>query len=400
MNNHRRHVVLLFVTLFQVMVGFGIVIPLMPSFVDSLGGGSREMGLLVTVWALGQFLFSPYWGKLSDQVGRRPIMIVGLLGYCVAFAGMAMADRIWLLMLARFLGGVLSAATIPVAQAYIADITSDIGERGQRIAWMGGAMNLGFICGPAIGGLLSPLGVQNTFVLVGCLALVNAIVTWFMLPEPPARPKPTTAARQGRLELFRIALTGPLAVFSILAFVGTYGGSAMFSMLGYSMMDKFNAGPDLIGWVFTVEGGMAALVQAFGVGWALRRFSEEGVLSFGLAMGALGLLGLAWSPSIASVFGAALLISVGISLLRPTIAAVASKRTTLEQGVTMGIQTSFDALGRSIGPSAAGLLYGVAAWLPFAGAAALYVGALIWLQRFSRVDPTDRPSQEQVAVSD
>lgn len=378
MDRQRRHLILLFVTLFQILVGFGVIIPILPGFVQSLGGTSMTMGLLVTVWAGAQFVFSPIWGKLSDQVGRRPVLMVGLAGYCVAFLGMALADRLWILVLARLLGGALSAATIPVAQAYIADITPVPAERGQRMAWMGGAMNLGFIFGPAIGGLLAPLGVQTTFYIVAGMAAANLVATFMMLPEPEVQTARTQRDQPSRIETFRIALTGPMAAFSILALICTYGGSTMFSMMGFFMMGRFDAGPELIAAVFFTEGVWATGVQAFGVGWALRRFGEEQTIRYSLVMGVVGFLLLAWSPNLAALFVASWIISVAISFMRPTVAAMASKRTTLEQGVTMGVQTSFDSLGRAIGPSVAGLLYAGAPWIPFAGAALLYAASFVW----------------------
>jgi MFS transporter, DHA1 family, multidrug resistance protein len=379
LNGHRYHLALLFVALFQVLVGFGVVLPILPGFVRSLGGGPIEMGLLVTVWAAAQFLFSPYWGSLSDRIGRKPVFLAGLAGYCVAFLGMALASTYWHLLLARVLGGLLSAATIPVAQAWIADITPDPAERGRRLGLMGGAMNLGFITGPALGGLLAPLGVQTTFLVVAGLAALNAAAAWALLPEPPVRLAPRPAIT--RAEMIRAALSRPLSTFSAVAFISTYGGSTLFSMLGYFMMNRFDAGPGLIGAVFTTEGLWATGIQAFGVGLAIRRFGAARTVRFALLLGVAGFLLLAWSPNLFAVFAAAVLVSSALSFLRPTITAMAADRTTLEQGVTMGVLTSFDSLGRAVGPIVAGGLYAASPWVPFAGAAVLYLGSFLWLGR-------------------
>lgn len=367
----RKQQYILYFTLLQVMVGFGVVIPVLPSFARQLGANSLQMGLLVTVWAGAQFLFAPFWGSLSDRLGRRPVLLLGLTGYALTFGLIAVAQNIWLVMLSRFLGGVLSAATIPTAQAYLADTSTD-GERAGRMAAMGAAMNIGFISGPTIGGWLTPLGERGIFAVAGAFALLNVVLALILLPEPANRKVGASKKGFSGLKAVSIALSGPDSLLYLLAFAGTFGGSTMFSMLGFFLQDRLQAGPAQLGYAFTVEGAGAVLFQGLLVGWASRRFGEERAVGWALLAGMVGFGFLIAAQSFAVVLVGLVFISLALSFVRPLVTAMVSRRTRLEQGVTMGIQTAFDALGRSVGPLMAGLVYFWRDWAPFAMAIAMY----------------------------
>lgn len=377
MSQHRRSLWLLFFTLFQTLIGFGIIMPVMPLFARRLGAGSVEMGLLVTVWAGAQFLTSAWWGALSDRIGRRPVLLLGLAGYIVAFAAMGLAPTMPVLLVARLAGGLLSAAAIPAAQAYAADITPPE-RRGRVMAAMGAAMNLGFICGPALGALIAPFGERVTFFFAAGLAAVNLIATYWLLPEPAER-KTAGARRPGSgLAMVGQALRGPNAILYILAFAATFGGSQMFSMLGFYLMDRFGYGAAEAGIAFTVEGLAAAILQIVVVAPALRWLGEIGTVRTSLVAGALGFGCLVLAPGLAGVLVGLVLIAAAIDCLRPTVAGMLSKRTTLQQGITMGIQTSFDALGRTVGPLWAGLLYRLEPRVPYTALVVIYALVFLW----------------------
>lgn len=379
MRSARREQFVLFGTLFQVLLGFGIVIPILPYFARELGANSVQMGLLVTVWAGAQFLFSPLWGSLSDRVGRRPVLLVGLAGYAFTFGVIAFATNIWVIMVARFLGGVLSAATIPTAQAYVAD-TSTGEERAGRMAAMGAAMNLGFICGPAAGGVLAWFGLdyQGAFLVAMGLALLNWVVAFFTLPEPEHRR--VGAAKKGfsGLKAVRIAMAGPESLLFLLAFAGTFGGSTMFSMLGYYLMDRLGGGADMTSLAFTVEGAASVIFQGLLVGWSSRRFGEARSIGWALLAGIIGMFGLVVARSLPVVLVSLCFIGLAVSFVRPLVTSMVSRKTRMEQGVTMGIQTSFDALGRTVAPLWAGAAYLWRDWAPFASAIGVYLIFYIW----------------------
>lgn len=187
----------MFACLFILLAGFGLIIPTLPFYARSMGATSVHMGLLITVWAGAQFAFAPFWGSLSDRIGRKPVLLLGLAGFTASFFLMALAQSVVGLLLARFLGGVLSAAALPTAQAYIADVTPPE-ERGQGMALIGATFGLGFIVGPAIGGLLAPFGVTVPFYVAAAAGLLTIPLTWKILPEShPAEIRSAAAGASG-----------------------------------------------------------------------------------------------------------------------------------------------------------------------------------------------------------
>ncbi len=389
MASGRKQRYILYLTLLQVVLGFGIIIPILPHFALELGASSWQMGLVLSVWALAQFLFSPMWGAFSDRVGRRPILLVGLAGYAVNFGLIAIAPNIWVVMLSRFIGGILASATVPTAQAYIAD-TSSLRERSASMAGMGVAMNLGFIGGPALGGMLTGfgLGYRQLFLAAGCVALLNWVLAFFALPEPEKRQAATRRKGFSGLKAVRIALGGPEALLFLLAFGGTFGGSTLFAMLGYFLEQRLDLGPEFLGVAFTLEGGAAVLFQWLLVGQLTRRFGEERPLGWALLGGSLGYLILCLAGAPYQVLIAVVFVALGIAFIRPLIASLISKRTRMEQGVSMGIMTSFDALGRTVGPTVAGVAYLWRDWAPFGLAIAMYLLFYVLLSiSLSRTEP-------------
>lgn len=368
----RKQQYILYFSLFQVMIGFGLVIPILPHFAKELGANAFQMGLLISVWATAQFLFSPFWGSLSDRVGRRPMIMLGLAGYALTFAGMAIATNIWAVMLARFLGGVLTAATIPTAQAYVAD-TSTGAERTSRMTAMGAAMNIGFLCGPALGGLLSVFGFRGTLVSAALLGLFNLILAYFTLPEPARRQQAAVKRKQfNTWNAVTLAIRGPEAMLFIMAFVGTFGGSTLFGMLGFFMADRFGAGPQLLAVAFTIEGLVTVCVQVFLITRLVHWVGEGRAISLAFLSGMAGFGTLIFAQNFWHVLPGLVLVGIAFATVRPLITAMVSKRTRLEQGMTMGIQTAFDALGRMLGPLWAGAVYLWRDWAPFASAIVLY----------------------------
>jgi len=197
----RRGLLVLFLAIFIVMMGFGIVLPVLQFYARGVGATPLEIGLLATSYAAMQFIFAPLWGAASDRVGRKPVFSVGLLGYAVSFVLFGLAHHVWQLFFARVLGGVLSAATLPTAMAYIGDTTSEE-RRGGGMGMMGAAMGLGFTIGPGIGGVLGRLNLSLPFFVGAALALVTLALSWGALPEPVRHDSSAERpSRAGRLDL-------------------------------------------------------------------------------------------------------------------------------------------------------------------------------------------------------
>ncbi len=374
---------LLFCSLFLIMIGFGIVIPLLPFVARELGATSMDMGLLVTAWAAAQFIIAPRWGTFSDRVGRRPTIILGLVGFGFSFILMGLSTHLWVLYVARILGGLMSAATMPSASAYIADVTTRE-ERGASMGLLGAAFGLGFMLGPTIGGLLAPLGVRFTFFIAGTCGWLNAILVYFMLPEPETRSK-SGARGQSALHAVVASLKKPYAILLFIPFCMSFAGSVLFSMMAYYLMDKFAANESLVAIAFAVNGGIGVLTQGFFLGAALKLMNELNLLRIGMLVTALGFAGFLVSPSFFFILVCVALVSMGQGLARPVVMTLLSKATDMGQGVTMGLQSSYESLGRVAGPLWAGFVYMLSIEAPYASSALIYILTMFILERARRL---------------
>ncbi len=171
---NRSAMTILFLTMFVVMVGFGVIMPILPFYAESMGATATTLGLLFASYSVVQFLFSPFWGQMSDKMGRKPILLIGLIGFGVSFVLFGAATALWVLFAARILGGILSAATLPTVMAYVAD-TTDNEQRGGGMGIIGAAMGLGVTFGPVIGGFLGTVNPSLPFYFSGLLAFAVAL---------------------------------------------------------------------------------------------------------------------------------------------------------------------------------------------------------------------------------
>lgn len=360
----------LFGTVLLVMIGFGIVLPILPFLARRFGASSVEMGLLITGWALAQFLASPAWGVLADRIGRKPVLMVGLAGYGVMFVAMALAPSYGVLLVARVLGGLLSSSVLPSAQAIAADLTKPE-DRGGVMGILGAAFGVGFMVGPALGGTLATLGPQVPFYFAAVAAALSLPVVLRWVREPPADGRRLRTARPGIGNVSR-ALASSERPLYLMAFAATFGGSSLFSMLGYYAMDRAGASPSQVGAMFTAFGLGSVVTQAGLVGPISRRWGEGRGIMLGFGFGALGFLSVSAAGSVPTMTLAVGLTSVAMALIRPSLAALNSRLTTTGFGTSLGLQSAFDSLGRSLGPLWAGGIYELAPLAPFAAAAGVY----------------------------
>ncbi len=365
-----RGLLVLFLAIFVVMLGFGIVLPVLQFYAREAGATPFEIGLLATSYAVMQFLFAPLWGSLSDRVGRKPIFSVGLLGYAVSFVIFGLSHQVWELFLARILGGILSAATLPTAMAYIADVTSEE-RRGGSMGMMGAAMGLGFTLGPGIGGILGHHSLSLPFFAGAALALATLALGWGALPEPARRD--VAAARMPRGEAIRRALGGPLAFFYLVTLVGAFALSGLEATYALFAQDRLHltstGGAGAIGVVFVVVGLVQAAILGGLVGRLINRWGEDRLVQGGLLLAAAGYLLITMTHHVATLAIYAAVAGAGHSLMRPSVASLISRRTAAGQGLSIGIMDSFDSLGRVLGPAWAGWIYPAGIALPYLTAA-------------------------------
>jgi DHA1 family multidrug resistance protein-like MFS transporter len=377
----RRQVQILFGTIFLAMIGFGIVMPILPFYARKFGATSVEMGLLVTGWAAAQLLAAPLWGVLADRVGRKPVLVAGLAGYSVTFVGMALAPSYAALLATRVLGGLLASSVLPSGQAIAADITPPE-ERGAVMGLMGAGFGLGFLVGPAFGGVAVLLGAQVPFYAAAVLSTLALPLVARWVREPPADARRRQAARLG-LAGIGAALASPERPLYFMAFAATAGGSSLFSMLGYYAIDRAGASPAAVGVLFTAVGLGSVVTQLTLVGPATKRWGEPRAIEVGFLGSAIGFVAVAMTGTVPGLAAALALGATALALLRPALVALNSRTTRLGYGTSLGMQTAFDSLGRTLGPLWAGVMYGIDPRAPFLGAALIYLAGALGASRLA-----------------
>jgi len=371
--------IVVYLSLFLAMAGFGITIPILPFIARDLGASPVEVSLLISLFAMAQFLSGPVWGSMSDRFGRRRMLVVGLLGYALSFVLAGLSRSLPALIGSRALGGLLSASIFPSSQALIADVTEPA-DRGPAMAAMGAWINLGFLFGPVVGGALSAFGQRTPMFVAGGVVAATALLAAVQLIEPSRAAGGGARGRTGATALrsawprpadIAEAVTSPISPYLWLTFAVSFSQSGLTALLGYFVMDRFGGTSFDAGTIFTSVGLTGFLMQSLLVGRLIRRFGEHRLSLWGTAVCVAGFLLLLPAADLAATVGAAVVISLGTSVLRPSLTSAVSCRTPLPQGLTMGVQSSLDSLGRMTGPVVGGWMYGFSLTLPFWSAAAV-----------------------------
>ena len=348
---------IIFITIFIDLIGFGIIIPLLPFYAESFGATAFTIGMLSTSFSLMQFVFSPLWGRWSDKIGRKPIILVGLMGSCLSYLVMALAGSLPLLFLGRIIGGI-AGANIPTAQAYIADVTTP-DNRAKGMGMVGAAFGLGFIFGPALGGVLSRISPETPMWFASALCLANFVAAWFLLPE--SRQANAETKSLGQLEAFRHAFAKPaLLILLSLYFLVTLAFSGFESTFAIFSEATFGFKAATIGFVFTFIGVILALVQGVLVGRVVKVLPERRLVPlalFAIALG-IGLIPFAWN--VPSLLGALGIMALGMGFNSPALSSMVSRLSDKnDQGGILGLAQSLSSLGRTVGPAWGGYLYDV-----------------------------------------
>lgn len=385
----------IFLTIFLDLLGFGMVIPFLPGVARHLGASDFVASLTGSVYSLMQFLFVPVWGRLSDRVGRRPVLLASIAATAAGMVLLGFANSLVLLFAARVFTG-LATANIAVAQAYIADITPPEG-RARGMGLIGLGFGLGFTFGPLFGGLLSALapslrpGTVPSLVAAG-LSAINLVMATLTLPEslPLARRGQASMHRRSPLDLAGLkrafgqpSLGRALGINFLVVFwfAGMEQTFRLFTDDAFHMSDWGTAQ------MFFVVGIVAAIVQGGLIGRLTKRFGEKSLLTTGLTLEAIGFVMLALAPRVAlSPIGAlglsCILIAGGSGLVTPSVSSYISRSAGPDvQGLTLGTMQSLSALARVLGPAVGGVLYqAVAPPAPYlGGAAGMLVGAALSL---------------------
>jgi len=347
---------LIFLTVFIDMVGFGIVIPVLPLYAEHFHATPVEIGWLTGIYSGMQIIFVPILGKLSDRFGRRPILIVSLAGTAVGFLIMGWATSLPLLFVARIIDGA-SGGNISTAQAYIADISTPE-NRSRSMGLIGAAFGLGFTFGPMIGGIMSRISYGAPFYFAAALAAVNVVLLYFILPESlSAEHRAHPADRSRMIEIFQHG-NGRLFGTIVATYFFTITGFAIMTTLFALFTEKhFGFDAHQTGYVFGFIGIISVILQGGLIGRLIKLFGETTLARFGLLGLSIGLALLQCVPTITMLLLVSGMIAIANGLSTPTLNGLASQMIDRGwQGRALGIMQSAGSMGRLIGPLLAGWL--------------------------------------------
>ncbi len=373
---------LIWLTVFIDLVGFGIVIPILPLYAERQGATPFEVGVLLASYSAMQFVFAPILGSLSDRVGRKPVLAVSLYGTAIASFTLGFASllphALWLVFVARFVDGI-TGANISTAQAYVADITAPE-KRAKALGLIGMAFGLGFVLGPAIGGLLASISIALPFYVVGTLAVLNATAMLWHLPEPERHLSFAVEARS-RFTRLTAALRNPhMRLLLLVVLLSTIAFAGMEATLALLLKDRFGFDESRAAFLFAFVGIVMAVVQGGLVGRLVEKTGERPLVVFGtlfLAIG-LALVGVPVEQSLALLMVALTLLAVGSGLQNPAVTALVSRMTPAsQQGASLGVAQSMSSIGRIAGPLLGGALYAISWAAPYFAGSLLMVAALL-----------------------
>jgi multidrug resistance protein len=377
--------VILFFTVFLDLIGFGIVLPLLPNYARELGASPLLIGIVAGSYSLMQFFSAPIWGSISDKIGRRPVILISVLTSTVSYLIFSQSHSVWLLLLSRVLAGI-GSANVGVTQAYITDITT-WEERSKSLGILGAAFGLGFVLGPPIGGTIkSAYGIESVGYLAAVLTFLDFLLAYFLLPESLKEKKAgklhfTGFQADKLIEAFQRPAINRLLVIGfcfVFAFVNMQISVPLLWKEHYQQDDK------MIGYLFAFVGCISVIVQGGLIGKLAKKFGERKVLVAGLISMCAGVTLIPFVPesyffSIGLVVLA--LLAIGNGLVTPLNTSLISMyASSEEQGEILGISQSVGALGRILGPLSGSLLYGLDSHVPYlAGGVCLLIGLALAL---------------------
>src|SRR5580700_4885086 len=339
------------------LIGFGMIIPILPLYAKSFRAEEWQIGLLLGVYSFMQFLASPVLGYISDRIGRKPVLLISLIGSVIGYAVMANAQSLTMLFIARIIAGICGAS-VGTAAAYIADITPPE-NRSRRMGLIGAAFGVGFVLEPAIGGILSQFWTVGPFWFGAGLAFINAIAVLMFLPEPEKHVKrseastPVAADAVDRTGFERIALL-------VVTYFVAIAGFAIVTMIYPQVLDRrFTLNTSQISMVFVFLGLVGAFIQGGAIGRLAKRFGDYKLAGAGLFLMAISMLLMPWAQNMGLFLLFTFGLAVGNSLAQPTLMAMASRlAAATAQGRVIGTVQSAGSLGRVVGPAAGGFMLG------------------------------------------
>ncbi len=366
-------------TVFIDLVGFGIIIPLLPFYAQHFGATPTVIGLLTASYSLMQFLFVPFWGRLSDRIGRRPIILMSVFGSFISYLVFGFAGSIPILFLSRMLAGFMGA-NISTANAYIADSTT-FEERAKYMGLIGAAFGVGFMLGPFIGGVMSKISYGAPGFLASGLSLVNVVLAYFLLPESlKENSRKTKRVSFFNFSVIRESFRNPaIAGLVMVFFFYTIAFSNLYVAFPLFTGDVFKYGAEANGYLFAYIGLIGILIQGGATGRLVKKYGERKLIIAGVAMLLVGLVFVPGTRTLGSLLLLTTVLAIGSALSSPSLTSLISKHATEgEHGTVLGVSSSFTSLARVIGPFWGGFILGTAgiAW-PFYTGGIMLMAALV-----------------------
>lgn len=367
-------------TMFVTMSGIGLIIPVMPRYLETFGVAGQVLGLLIATFAFSQFIFSPIAGNLSDRYGRKNLILCGLVVYGLAQVAFGLATSIPLLFLSRFFGGLGSAFIVPPVMAFVADITT-YEARGKGMGMIGAAMSFGFMIGPGIGGFLSKVSLHFPFYMAGVFALIAVILSFFVLPSI----KPTVKVDKKNENLVKQmarSIHTPYFVMLVIMLIFSFGIANFQVTLSLFVTQKFDYTPEDIAIILTVGGAVGVVVQMFVIEPLFKRFGEMKIILINLIIAAIAMITMLFVSGFAVILLVATIFSTATTLIRPAVNTLISKLAGNEQGFAAGLNNAYMSLGNMIGPALAGTLFDINRTIPYFVGTGVLLGcfllAFIW----------------------
>ncbi|RST59215.1 MFS transporter [Siminovitchia terrae] len=363
--DQKRKLFILMINMFIAIGSFGIIIPILPAYLVSIGQGGTAAGLMIAIFAGAQFIMSPIAGKWTDQYGRRKMIIYGLSGLALSMFIFYFSNSVGILYLSRVIGGIGAALLIPAIFAYVADITT-IEQRAKGNSYISAAMSLGIVVGPGVGGFLADYGLKMPLLvsaIVGVVATVFSIIVLKESKEVSVQGESNVA--DPMVKKLVQSVHKPYFIPLIIVLVMSFGLMAYESIIGLYLDNAFKATPQKIAFMVTVSGIISVIVQLFVVNRLVSLLGEGKVMNIFLAVSAVGFLFSIFASSYVFFFVVTLIIFMATSILRPVLNTLISKLAGNEQGFAMGMNNAYMSIGNVLGPLIAGMIFDIHMIYPF-----------------------------------
>ncbi|MEB8650739.1 MFS transporter [Bacillus cereus] len=352
--------------LFMVSLGLGLMIPVLPTLMNELDISGSTVGYLVAIYAITQFITSPFSGKWVDQYGRKPTIILGLLIFSVSELLFGIGENVYVLFISRILGGFSNALIFPAVTAFIADVTSE-NERPKAMGYMSAAINTGFLIGPGIGGFLADINMRMPFFVAALFGALSVVFSFLLLKEPnefEEKNEQKEMETKGN-EYFRKIFHPMYIIAFLIIFISSFGLASFESILSLYVDHKFNFSPKEIAGVVSVSSIIGMMGQIFLFEHLTKKIGEIALIRYSLALAAIFIFLMSVANSYVTILLTSLLLFVGFDFIRPSVTTYLSKIAGNQQGFVGGMNSMFTSIGNIGGPIIGGTLFDININFPY-----------------------------------